>query len=141
MVGVLSIVGWAMKSETQSLIFPASALVGSLGELSKVLSEGTEVPEEFCFAAGLTAFGSMCGTHLKLNIGCHVEPRLYTVLLGESYQVKKSTAMRKVLEFFEPVHAHRLSIETGLIVSHGVGRRRRTGQGVAGDSQNATGLR
>jgi len=75
-------------------------MAGSLGGLARVMAEGTEVPEEFYFAAGLTVLGAMCGKDLSVSVGFKVEPRLYTVLLGDSYAVKKSTAMRKTLEFF-----------------------------------------
>lgn len=83
--------------------FPPSALVGSLGELARLMADGTEVPEEFYFACGLTLLGATCSTSLRLNVGTDCQPRLYTVLLGESYEVKKSTAMKKMVEFFEPL--------------------------------------
>jgi hypothetical protein len=75
-------------------------MAGSLGHLARVMADGTEVPEEFYFAAGLTVLGAMCGKDLSVSVGFKVEPRLYTVLLDDSYAVKKSTAMRKALEFF-----------------------------------------
>jgi hypothetical protein len=58
------------------------------------------VPEEFYFAAGLTLLGSVC-PDLSLNTGHEVEPRLYTTLLGQSYEAKKSTAMKRMISFFE----------------------------------------
>jgi hypothetical protein len=85
---------------SDTLTFPLHAMTGSLGDLARVMAEGTEVPEEFYFAAGLTILGAMCGKDLTVRVGFKVEPRLYTVLLGDSYAVKKSTAMRKTLEFF-----------------------------------------
>ena len=83
------------------LVFPAGSLIGSIGELAAVLSEGTEVPAEFIFVAGLTALGSLCSRDLKFDIGCNVQPRLYTLLLGNSADVKKSTALGKTLDFFK----------------------------------------
>jgi hypothetical protein len=67
------------------------------------MAKGTEVPEEFYFACGLTLLGATCSTSLRLNVGIDCQPRLYTVLLGDSYEVKKGTAMRKMVEFFEPL--------------------------------------
>jgi hypothetical protein len=81
--------------------FPAHTLVGSLGDLGRCLAQGTEVPEEFCFAAALTMMGGKCCTGLQLQIGAQVEPRLYTALVGESYEVRKSSALRRVIDFFE----------------------------------------
>jgi hypothetical protein len=75
-------------------------LVGSLGDLARTLACGTEVPEEFYFACALTMFGLMCGTKLHINVAAECEPRLYTVLLGASADVKKSTAMRRTISFF-----------------------------------------
>jgi len=90
------------------LAFPQSALVGSIGELARVLGDGTEVPEEACFVAGLTILGAMCGRELSLDIGFDVEPRLYAVLLGESYGAKKSTALKKTLKFFNDLESTRM---------------------------------
>jgi hypothetical protein len=89
-----------LPENTNPLVFPATSLIGSIGELAKVLSEGTEVPAEFIFAGGLTALGALCSRDLKLDIGCNAQPRLYTVILGNSADVKKSTALGKVLDFF-----------------------------------------
>jgi len=85
-----------------SLHFPVEAMVGSCGDLARVLTAGTEVPPEFVFAAALTLLGSLaCDRGLELEIGIRVEPRLYTVLLGESGDVKKSTAIKRTVEFFK----------------------------------------
>jgi len=55
----------------------------------------------------LTIIGASCGNDLKLDVGFDVEPRLFTVLLGDSYGAKKSTAMKKTIKFFEKVKPHR----------------------------------
>lgn len=91
----------ATSSGLGRLEFPNTALVGSLGDLAHLLAHDTEVPEEFYFAAALTLFGAIAGTRLRLSVAFDVEPRLYTVLLGESYSVKKSTAMKKTIAFFK----------------------------------------
>jgi len=99
-----------------SLAFPTHALVGSLGDLARTLARGTEVPEEFYFACGVTILGAACGTDLGLNIGIETEPRFYTVLLGESYDVRKSTAQRRSIAALENQWATR-----GLKICYGVG--------------------
>jgi hypothetical protein len=91
------------NSPLTKLTFPSEALVGSLGELARELARGSEVPEEFYFASALTLLGAKCGTDVRLDISFNAEPRLYTVLLGDSYGAKKSTAMKKTIEFFEKV--------------------------------------
>ena len=104
-----------VESETQTVIipptptilapprlaFPPTSIVGSIGDLAHALAFGTEVPPEFFFAAGLTTLGAACGRLLSVDVGFDVEPRLYTVLLGDSYGAKKSTAMKKILKFFQ----------------------------------------
>jgi hypothetical protein len=88
--------------------FPPQAIVGSLGNLARELASGTEVPEEFIFACGLTVLGAMCSGELTISLGVEVDPRLYTVLLGSSYDVKKSTAMKKTIEFFQSLGSSRM---------------------------------
>lgn len=109
---VLSLIEPALREKTTSdssntagrrastLGFPAEGLVGSLGDFARVMADGTEVPEELYWAAAVTHMGAIVGRDLTLDIGCDVDPRLYTVLLGESSQVKKSTAARRTQKFF-----------------------------------------
>src|SRR5262245_37675266 len=103
--------------------FPLESIVGSIGDLARVLAHGTEVPEEFYFASGISVLGAYCSTLLKLKVGVDMEPRFYTVLLGESYAVKKSTAMRKTLEFFGSLKsAPSLHILNGCVSAEGLAR-------------------
>ena len=82
----------ARNPDCSSLEFPRDAMVGSIGDLARLLAKGTEVPEEFYFAAGLTMLGALCVDRLSVSLSFDVEPRLYTVLLGESYAVKVATS-------------------------------------------------
>jgi len=95
----------SVPAQPAPLTFPASAIVGSIGDLARLHARGTEVPEEFYFASGLTLLGSASSTDLTLKTGNEVEPRLYTTLLGQSYEAKKSTAMRRMVQFFEEMWA------------------------------------
>lgn len=103
-----------MSTSTSAVPFPQSAIVGSLGDLARLLAKDSEVPEEFVFVCGLTIFGALCVGKLHLNISIPVEPRLYTVLLGKSYDTRKSSAARKAIEFFTP-------FLSSLEVLHGIG--------------------
>jgi hypothetical protein len=110
------------QPDTTTLVaFPEDALVGSLGDLAKVLSEGTEVPKEFYFACGLTIVGAIASKRLKLDVSFEPEPRLYTVLLGESYSVKKSTALKRTIAFFEQ-HVELPHVVYGLGSAEGLAR-------------------
>jgi hypothetical protein len=104
--------------KTSSIPFPAECLVGSLGDFARVMSEGSEVPPEFYFACGLTMVGAIAADRLKLELSFEVEPRLYTVLLGESYRVKKSTALKHSVEFFGEI-ARALGYRTHAAVDGG----------------------
>lgn len=112
-----------------TLEFPPDAIVGSLGDLARTLADGTEVPEEFYFACALTVFGALASTALRLNIAFDVEPRLYTVLLGESYAVKKSTAMKATIRWFQhalPGLAGRFKLSYGPGSAEGLAREMST---------------
>jgi Protein of unknown function (DUF3987) len=89
------------EHRSNSAAFPSEALVGSIGNFARLMGRDSEVPEEFYFACGLTMVGAMAGTKLKLGLSFESEPRLYTVLLGGSYDVKKSTAMKHSITFFD----------------------------------------
>jgi Protein of unknown function (DUF3987) len=124
----------ATPAETLALTFPASAIVGSLGEFARLMATGTEVPEEFYFAAGITLMGAACVGRLKLKAAIEAEPRFFTVLLGESALVKKSTALRRSAEFFREVSTHSGSfawpeIEWGAGSAEGLARRLNESQG------------
>jgi len=92
-----------IRTGKEHLAFPQDAMVGSLGDFARVMACDTEVPEEFYFAAALTFVGAISAGDLKLKAAIDCEPRLYTLLLGESADVKKSTAQRRTVQFFESV--------------------------------------
>jgi hypothetical protein len=106
----------AGKLDRSELQFPERAMIGSLGAFAEVMAAGTEVPEEFYFTAALTIFGNACGPDLGITAMVDAEPRLYTVLLGESYSVKKSSALKRTVEFFKD-----LWTEGGPQFCHGLG--------------------
>lgn len=82
-------------------VFPKIAIKGSLGDLAKELSEGTEASEEFVFVTALGFMGAIVSGSLKLNIGTDSRTNLYITLLGSSADAKKSTALHKVRTFME----------------------------------------
>jgi len=107
----------------QSTSFPKDAITGSLGDLALELSKGTEVPEEFIFAAAVTCFGSMASGSLKLAIGLDSDTRLFTVLLGKSATAKKSSSMARTIEFFKSVQsAYPLNVNYGVGSAEGLAK-------------------
>lgn len=115
------------EPETKGIAFPQSAITGSIGALACTMAEGTEVPEEFYFAAGLTTLGALCTGRLNVAANVDCEPRLFTVLLGESADVKKSTALRRTVSLFAPLLApslagERVKLLNGVASAEGLGR-------------------
>lgn len=104
-------------------VFPEECLVGSLGELAKVLAEGTEVPEEFIYFCALTVLGAMCSGDLNADVGLESDTRLYSNLYGESADVKKSSAMRRTIQFFDSLQSKRMPhVENGIGSAEGLSR-------------------
>ena len=104
------------------LSFPLHAATGVIADFARQYASGTEVPEEFYFVAGLAMLGAVCSPDLKMNIGMEIDTRFYTVLLGDSYSVKKSTAMRNTVEFFSNLAIRPLKVSYGVGSAEGLAR-------------------
>lgn len=81
-------------------IFP-DVFSGVAGDFAKLFSNYLEVPHSFFFMAFLTCLGSVLSKRLTLASEIAPQPRLYTLLLGESADERKSTALVKTIEFFK----------------------------------------
>ena len=86
--------------ESDPLAFPAEVMTGLAGDFARLYSSYLESPPEFFFMSFLTCLGAMIGDRLTLESEIAPQPRLFTVLLGESADARKSTAINKTLEFF-----------------------------------------
>jgi Protein of unknown function (DUF3987) len=75
-----------------------------------------ETPKEFLFMAFITALGSLLATNVTLATELKPQPRLYTLLLGQSADARKSTAIDTVAEFFQGS-----SLSRKFEISRGVG--------------------
>ena len=67
---------------------------------SYVIKLDLEVPIEFMYMAFLTCLGSALSHRITIKTELKPQPRLYTLLLGESSDDRKSTAIKIVAEFF-----------------------------------------
>jgi len=83
------------------LHFPASVISGLAGDFADIYSASLETPRHFLYAAFLTALGSLVADRITLNSEIRPQPRLFTILLGESADDRKSTAITKTIEFFQ----------------------------------------
>ena len=81
--------------------FPTDIISGVAGEFARLYSAHMEPPIEFFYIAFLTCLGNVLADRLTLASEIQQQPRMYTVLLGESADERKSTAIQKVTKFFE----------------------------------------
>jgi len=80
------------------LAFPVHVMRGAAGYFSGVMAGCMEPPRHFFFLAYLTCLGNILQNTLKTEL--HPQARLYTVILGESADDRKSTAISKTVTFF-----------------------------------------
>ncbi len=88
------------NEEYNPLEFPP-VMAGPAGEFAELYSQYLEVPKSFLFTSYLVCLGSILCNSIKLQTELDIEPRIYALLLGESSDVRKSTALRKTIEFFK----------------------------------------
>lgn len=104
------------QARAEAMAFPEKAFLGYAGDLAELFSRYTEAPKSFYFMTALTCLGNLVCRRITLASVLRPQPRLYTVILGESGDDRKSTAIRLTVEFFlEALGPERFA------VSHGVG--------------------
>jgi len=94
------------------LAFPSHIMTGAAGYFAEVMSECMEPPRHFFFMSYLTCLGAILSNTLKTEL--RPQARLYLVILGESADDRKSTAVSKTTAFF-------LNTVTDFRVCFGVG--------------------
>lgn len=82
---------------------PDGIMGGFADEFATVLSSHLESAKHFFFFSVLACLGLLFSCHVKLKSELHQEPRIYLVLLGESADDRKSTAISKGTSFFNDV--------------------------------------
>lgn len=96
------VIPFTKPEEPEPLAFP-DIMTGAAGEFAEVYSAALEVPMHFLFIAYLTCLGSIIAHKVTLNSEIAPQPRLFVVLLGESADDRKSTALSKAIAFFREV--------------------------------------
>lgn len=102
---------------TEPLRVPEKGLIGLAREFADLYDEYLESPKSFFYFAFLTYLGAIVSKSVTLASELGVQPRLYTGLLGESADTRKSTALGKADEFFKSLLPTKLTWQT----LHGVG--------------------
>jgi hypothetical protein len=101
------------------LKFP-DIISGVAGQFTKLYSATLEVPKSFLFMAFLTCLGSILSKSLKLNTEIDIEVRLFTLLLGQSADERKSTAIKKTVQFFKELLQHDFYVIWGVNSAEGL---------------------
>ncbi|RJR36926.1 MAG: DUF3987 domain-containing protein [Desulfobacteraceae bacterium] len=83
------------------LAFPNYVIDGMAGLYADVYSSCLESPRHFFYMAFLTCLGSVVTGRLTLTSEIRPQPRLFTIILGESADDRKSTAINKTVDFFK----------------------------------------
>jgi len=89
-----------IERSTDSIPFP-DVMTEVAGRFAHLYSSYLEVPEHFLYMAFLTCLGSILSNKIRLASELDTQPRLFTILLGESADDRKSTALIKVVNFFK----------------------------------------
>jgi len=100
--------------EPDSLVFPTWVMSGAAGLFAKTYATYLEPPAVFFYLSFLTCLGVILSNRITLFSEIQPQPRLFTLLLGESADDRKSTAIHKTQAFFK-------EMLTDFNVTHGVG--------------------
>jgi hypothetical protein len=92
--------GTATGTDPDQLNFPTWIITGLAGSFAGLYASVLETPVHFLFIAFLTCLGSVLADRLTLASELQTQPRLYVLLLGESADDRKSTAINKAVGFF-----------------------------------------
>lgn len=87
------------KKNADLAAFP-DIMTGLAGDFAGLYSSHLEAPPHFFYMGFLTCLGAALSNRLTLRSQISPQPRLYTILLGESADVRKSTVLKEVTGFF-----------------------------------------
>jgi hypothetical protein len=86
------------------LNFPYRVMTGAAGYFANVYGTVMEAPEHSIFMAYLTCLGAYFAPFLTVKSELRTQPRLYTVIVGESAWDRKSTLLNKVIFKFKKAY-------------------------------------
>jgi hypothetical protein len=88
-----------LEPNQDPLQFP-DIMTGLAGNFAEVYSACLEPPKHFFYMCFLTCLGALLSGRVSLASELSPQTRLYTLILGESADDRKSTAIAKTVEFF-----------------------------------------
>jgi len=107
------------EDKDKNFRFPYEIMKGPARRFTEAFGQRLEVPKEFLYISFLTVLGSVLPRRVTISIEIKPQPRLYVLLLGQSADDRKSTAIEKTCEFWR--HAMLTNFETALPECWGVG--------------------
>lgn len=90
-----------LPAESKTIAVPDAGMIGLGKEFADLYSSHMEAPRGYFFFAWLTFLGFLVAKSVRLDSSLDTEPRLYTILLGETASSRKSTVIEKTARFFE----------------------------------------
>lgn len=92
--------------DKKTLEFPKSIMTGVAGDFARLFGKYTESAEEFYFMSFLTIMGNIASNFITLDSELLPQPRINTVLLGESGEARKSFSADTTIRFFMDATEH-----------------------------------
>jgi len=80
--------------------WPHEVMAGAAGAFARTYANYLETPEAFLFMSYLTFLGHVISDRIALQSELTPPPRLYTILLGESAEARKTTSISQSLCFY-----------------------------------------
>ncbi len=112
----------AAPAEAEPLHVPAAGMIGLARDFARVYASHLEAPASFFYFAYLTYLGALLSRKIILKSSLDVEPRLYAVLVGESSDTRKTTALRKTNHFFRSLTDWEPAVLLGVGSAEGLAR-------------------
>lgn len=111
------------------LRFPESIMTGVAGDFANLYGHYLESPKEFFFMSFLTCEGNILSPFLTTQTEITPQPRFYTILLGESADDRKSTAIMKSVNFFNEYFPDHFKQCSGVGSAEGLQKKLATTEG------------
>ena len=112
-----------LSSESKELFgFPKQVLTGAAGYFAKIYNEFIESCPQFLYMAYLTCLGTVLCPKVSVKSALKTQPRLYTTLVGESADDRKSTAIDAAVDHFSFVLGKDFNYREGVGSAEGLQR-------------------
>lgn len=112
--------------------FPYDSVRGAAGNFADVYCNYMESPWQFFAMSYITCLGNLIADKVTLQSEIIPQPRLYTVIIGESADDRKSESLRQSIKFFdeilkkEPVTSFSFNVCMGVGSAEGLANRATT---------------